>query len=227
MPESSPSRDDFFTAIHKALRSGLLALTIDAGRIDWCDALQVEGFRKQWERVMTLVRSHAGHEDRHIWPLLESKKPGLVAELGVGHDVIDADLAAVDAIFHWLLAEPSPNRGLMFYRALNRMLAHTLEHFSAEEPGVMALLWSLCTDDELAACRAAFMSEISPQEGTWTFELMLASLNAEEQWAVLQGLQASMPPLVFDDWLADIGRSLPPQALAALRRLVQSPRPAA
>src|SRR5215471_532537 len=108
MPESPPSRDDFFTAIHKALRSGLLTLSIDAGRIDWSDASQLEQFRKQWDQVMTLVRSHAGHEERHIWPLLESKKPGAVAELGVGHDAIDADLAAVDALFHRALAEPSP-----------------------------------------------------------------------------------------------------------------------
>jgi len=107
------------------------------------------------------------------------------------------------------------------------MLAHTLEHFSAEEPAVMTLLWSLCTDNELAACRAAFMSEIPPQEGSWTFELMLVSLNPEEQAAVLQGLQRSMPPSVFDDWLKDIEGSLPPQALAAIRRLLPSPRPAA
>jgi hypothetical protein len=227
MSGSSPSRDDFFTAIHKALRSGLLALCIDAGRIDWGDADQVDAFRDQWDRVITLVRSHAGHEERHIWPLLESKKPGVVAELGVGHDAIDADLAAVDALLHQVLADPSPNRGLMFYRAVNRLLAHTLEHFSAEEPAVMALLWALCTDSELAACRAAFMSEIPPQEGSWTFELMLVSLNAEEQAAVLQGLQSSMPPPVFEDWLEDIGRTLPPQALVAMRRLRPSPRPAA
>lgn len=74
--------------IHKALRGGVLSLDIDAGRIDWCDPVQVQGFKRRWDRVMTLVRSHAGHEERHVWPLLERKQPGAVAELGVGHDPI-------------------------------------------------------------------------------------------------------------------------------------------
>jgi hypothetical protein len=224
---SLSSRDDFFVAIHKALRSGLLTLGIEAGRIDWGDAAQVDKFRERWERVMTLVRSHAGHEERHIWSLLESKYPGVVAELGVGHDAIEAELDAVEALFQAVLAGPCPKRGLSFYRALNRTLAHTLEHFAAEEPALMELLWSRCTDNELAACRAAFMSEIPPQEAGWTFELMVEALTDQEQVEVLHGLQASMPPPVFDAWLDNVERSLPPKALAAMRRLVQRPGSAA
>jgi hypothetical protein len=223
----SPSRDDFFLAIHKALRSGLLALGIQAGRVDWCDGSQVEKFRERWERVTALVRSHAGHEERHIWPLLEAQLPGAVAEFGVGHDAVEAELATVDALLHAVLADPVPTRGLTFYRALNRMLAHMLEHFAAEEPAVMELLWSRCTDAELAACRTAFMSEIAPQEAAWTFELMLEALSDHEQAVVLHGLQASMPPSVFSAWLDDLGRSLPPQALAAMRRLLRPPASAA
>jgi hypothetical protein len=120
----------------------MLAATIDAGRMDWRDPSQLESYAHHWERVMTLVRSDAGHEERHIWPLLESKKPGAVAELAVGHDAIDGDLAALDAVFKTALAEPDDDRGLTFYRSLIRVLAHTLEHFSAEEAAVMELLWS-------------------------------------------------------------------------------------
>jgi hypothetical protein len=221
------SRDDFFIAIHKALRAGLLALGIEAGRLDWCDGSQIETFRERWEQLMALVRSHAGHEDRHIWPLLESKLPGGVAEFGVGHDAVEADLGTVDALFQTVLADPGPTRGLTFYRAFNRMLAHMLEHFAAEEPAVMELLWSRCTDDELSTCRTAFMSEIPPQEASWTFELMLEALSDQEQATVLHALQASMPPPVFDAWIDDLGRSLSPRALAAVRRLLRRPGSAA
>jgi hypothetical protein len=101
------------------------------------------------------------------------------------------------------------------------MLAHTLEHFAAEEPAVMELLWSRCTDTELAACRAAFMSEIPAQEASWTFELMIKGLSDQELATLLHGLQASMPPPAFHTWVDDLGRSLTPQALADLRRLVR------
>lgn len=220
-------RDDLFTAIHKALRSGMLALTIDAGRIDWCDPSRVESYAQQWERVVTLVRSHAGHEERYIWPLLESKKPGAVAELGVGHDAIDGDLDALDAVFTTVRAAPDDTRGLTFYRSLNRVLAHTLEHFSAEEPAVMDLLWSLCTDDELAACRAGFMSEIGPEEAGWTLELMLEYISTRELVAMLHGMQSRMPPPVFAEWLQSIRGSLPPGVSARLGRLIQQVESAA
>lgn len=149
---SSRDRGDFCTLIHKALRAGLLAVDIEAGRLDWCDGSEVQAFTRRWDQIVTLIRSHARHEDRHVWPLLESKQPGSVAELGIGHDPIDAEMDAADALLRTELGEPTPSAGLTFYRALNRLVAHTLDHFSAEEPAVMEMLWAQCTDDELAAC---------------------------------------------------------------------------
>jgi hypothetical protein len=64
------------------------------------------------------------------------------------------------------------------------------------------------------------MSEISPEEAGWTFELMLKYLNAAEQAEVLHGLRAGMPPAVFDEWIEALGRSLPPDAFASLGRLL-------
>jgi hypothetical protein len=120
-----------------------------------------------------------------------------------------------------VLADPTPAAGLTFYRALNRLLAHTLDHFANEEPAVMDLLWALCTDDELAACRAALRADISSQEAAWTFELVLQSSTADEQGPVGQGLRANMPEPVFAAWLTGVEQTLPADALGALRRLVE------
>ena len=188
----SASRDDLFTVIHKALRGGLLSLDIDAGRLDWRDDAQVQDFTRRWEQVTTLIKSHAGHEERHLWPLLESKQPGSVAELGVGHDPIDADFDAAHALLKDVLADPSPAAGLTFYRALNRLVSHTLDHFANEEPAVMDVLWATCTDEELAAARAALMAEIPSNEAAWTFELMAQSCTVDEL-RLVQGLRASTP----------------------------------
>lgn len=223
MPEQD--RQDLFTMIHKALRAGVLTLDIDAGRIDWGDATQVEAFVRRWEQVATLLRSHAGHEERHFWPLLESKQPGSVAELGVGHDPIDAELNAADALLKSIVAEPTPAGGLTFYRALNHLVAHMLDHFSAEEPAVMEILWAHCTDDELAAAHAALMSEIPPQEAAWTLELVLSSTTVDEQRTTLRGLHASMPAPAFADWLNSAERALSPDAFRQLRRVIDEPVP--
>jgi hypothetical protein len=224
---AGPERDDFFTLIHKALRAGLLTLNIDAGRLDWNDAGQVEDFTRRWARLASLIRSHAGHEDRHMWPLLESKQKGAVAELGIGHDPIDAELEAADAVLRSVLVEPSATGGLTFYRTLNRLCAHMLEHFSAEEPAVTEVLWAHCTDEELAACRAAFMAEIPSEEAGWTFELILQSSSDDEQRPVVHGLRASMPGPVFEQWLAGVREAVPPDAFEQLSRLLEEPVPVA
>jgi hypothetical protein len=219
----SDDRDDLFTMIHKALRAGLLQLDIDAGRIDWRDDVQVEAFARRWEQVTTLIQSHAGHEERHLWPLLESKQPGSVAELGVGHDPIDAEFAAADALLKSVIANRSSEAGLTFYRALNRLVSHTLDHFANEEPAVMDVLWATCTDDELAAARTALMAEIPSHEAAWTFDLLMQFGTAEEQRPVVRGLRASMPPSVFADWLTGVEQRLPAEALARLRQLLDEP----
>ena len=216
-------RDDLFTLIHKALRAGVLSLDIAAGRIDWRDAGEVEGFRRRWDQVATLVRSHAGHEERHVWPLLERKQPGSVAELGVGHDPIDAELDATEKLLGEVVAEATPAAGLTFYRALNRLVQHLLEHFGAEEPAAIELLWALCTDAEIAACRAALMADIPTEEAAWTFDLMLQATTVEELRPVVGSLRASMPEPVFAQWLRGVERTVAPDSLRRLERVLAEP----
>jgi hypothetical protein len=220
---TTTSRDDLFTVIHKALRAGLFAAALDAGRIDWQDPVQVGAYQRDWRRLVLLVQSHAKHEDEYIWPLLESKRPGAVAELGVAHEVVDADIEYVDAELAAVLKAPDAAGGLTFYRALNRFVAHALDHFAAEEPAVMEMLWALCTDEELAACRAAFMATISPEERAATLELMLESSNTEELRTVLEGVRAGMPPDLFESWMRDLENTLPPPAFQRLTGLVAEP----
>lgn len=220
---SAVKRDDLFTLIHKALRAGFLMLGIDAGRLDWRDDAQVQAFTRRWEQVTTLIRSHASHEERHVWPLLEAKQPGAVAELGVGHDPIDADFDAADALLKSVVADHTPDAGLTFYRALNRLVAHTLDHFSNEEPAVMDVLWAMCTDEELAAVRAALMSEIPRHEAAWTFTLMAQSCTADELRPVVRGVRDGMPEPAFAEWLAAVDEALPADASAQLHRLVGEP----
>jgi hypothetical protein len=215
---STTSRDDFFVLIHKALRRGLFDAAIEAGRLDWTDRVQVASFTSSWSRLVTLVQGHAASEDDHIWPLLESKRPGGVAELGIGHDAVEADIEAVDAELRLVLQDPSPAAGLTFYRALSRFLAHALQHFANEEPAAMEVLWASCTDEELAACRAGFMAMISPEERAWTFELVLQSSTTAEQLATLGALRSAMPDNVFRLWIDQVGRTLSP---AASRRLAE------
>jgi hypothetical protein len=146
-----------------------------------------------------------------------------VVELGVAHEAVDADIGVVDSEFKAALRNPGPAQGLTFYRALNRFVGHAMEHFADEEPAVMEMLWALCTDEELAACRAAFMSTIGPEERTATLELMLESNTTEDLLGLLAGLRAEMPPDAFAAWAGELEQTLPPDLSQRLRDLMAIP----
>jgi hypothetical protein len=209
-------RDDLLVLIHKALRHGLFEVTRQAGATDWADAEDVAALRQRWETVAGLVRSHAGHEDRHIFALLETKQPGAVALLGIGHDRVEAELDELAARFEAAFTALDPIRGRDAYLALTRFVATALAHFADEEPAVMDRIWATCTDEEIATCRAAFMAEISPHESLATAELVIPATSLEERTHVMSAARASAPPAVFQTILDVAARTLSPSQLAAL-----------
>lgn len=217
---SAHPRDDFFTLIHKGLRGGMLDLYLEAGRLDWHDAEAVADFRRRWATLSMLLRSHAHHEDDFIWPLIESKRPGTIAELGVSHEPVDADLGVVDAVLADVVRDPTPQKGLTFYRALGWFTADMLDHFAAEEPAITEMLWAHCTDAELGECRGRFMSSMNPEEAAGGFTLILRHSTHAEQVAVIGGMHASMPPEAFTGWVEGMAASLDPDTERGLRGLV-------
>lgn len=209
-------RDDLFILIHKALRLGLFEVTQQAGATDWRDPGEVQALRRRWDTIAGLVRSHAGHEDRHIFALLETKQPGVTQLLGIGHDRVEAELDELEARLDAAFAAPDPARGRDVYLALTRFVGTAMAHFADEEPEVMDRIWATCTDDEIAACRAAFMAEITPEESLATAELMIPATSHEERAHVMGAARASVPPAVFQTILDVAARTLAPAQLAVL-----------
>lgn len=210
-------RDDLLVLIHKALRHGLLTITNDVGSADWTDPGCVAELRRRWETVEHLIRSHAGHEDRHIFALLEAKQPGAVEELGIGHTVVESELDEVSRLLHRAIDTGDPGAGLIAYRALTCFVSTALAHFAAEEPAVMERIWDTCSDEEIAACRAAFMAEITPDDAFVTFELMFPAIAPEELFRLLRAARAGVPEAVFESLVGVAERSLAPPAMARLR----------
>lgn len=219
-------RDDLLVLIHKALRHGLFAVTQQAGATDWTDPDEVGALRVRWDTVAGLVRAHAGHEDRHIFALLETRQPGVTELLGIGHDRVEAELDEVAARFEAAFAAPDPVLGRDAYLALTRFVATALAHFADEEPAVMDRIWATCTDEEIAQCRAAFMAEISPEESLATAELMFPATTARERTAVISKVRATAPPPVYEAIMGVAARTLSPAQLRTLRTRLDEQEPA-
>jgi hypothetical protein len=192
------ARDDLFTPIHKALRKGLFDVSIQTGSTDWTDPADVERLAACWRPLRQLLHSHAHHEDHHIFRVLDAHDDSVLAEVEADHDALDRQLADLDASLEAAFAAPEPLAGLDVYRQLALFVAAYLPHIHREETEVMASIWRQCTDEEIAAARAGFMAEITPEDRTLTLELMLPAVDPATRAAIVGGVVATAPSPVAD-----------------------------
>ena len=173
----APIRDDLFTHIHKGLRKALFDVTVAAGATDWTDPADAAAFADRWRPVLAILRSHTRHEDDHILRLLDryDTRPIDVAaeQHGDLEDLLDETAATVERA----LATRTEAAGLDAHRDLARFVAAYLPHLHHEETVVMPAIWAACTDDEIAATRAAFMADMPPDEMAFAMALMLPALD--------------------------------------------------
>ena len=208
---SAPARDDLLTGIHKALRLGLLRVTVQLGAADWADPGDREAAGAEWQRLSGLLRSHAGHEDRHIFALLEAKRPGSLAALHADHEELDVLQELLDGAVQEAARGTAAGAGPRAYVQAAAFTGRYLAHLDAEDRTVMPGIWEACSDEEIAACRAAFMAEIGPDEAAYTQGLALPALSTPERVAMLVSARRHLPPQAYTRLLALAEEVLAPE----------------
>lgn len=200
---SPPSRDDFFTLIHKGLRRELFTLTTWAGTMDWDDPDDVMGFGARWSELHHLLESHAAHEDEHFFPLLTEAAPDVVARMHVGHQEQDQALAQLSAVVGDALEAPTSAMGLEVHRHLSAFVAGYLLHLLEEETVVMPAIWQHHSDEDLARTRRRFLAASSPADAALSRRVMLPAMTPTERTTMLGMLRSAMPPPAFAAVLED------------------------
>ena len=181
-------RDDLFTDIHKAIRRGLFEATLQFGATDWDDPEEVAAAAVTWRPLHDLLQSHTRHEDDHILRLLDGRGPSSAARAGDEHRDLDDLLDELTATVDRAVQHPDPTTGRAAYRDLCRFIAAYLPHLHAEETEVMPRIWELCSDEEIAATRGAFMAEIGDAEREYTIGLLLPSIDGPTRDRMMSAL---------------------------------------
>ena len=220
---TTPARDDLFTHIHKALRSGLFEITTRTGSTNWADPGEVSALHQRWLRLADLLRAHTAHEDHHILRLLDRTDAACTEPVGDQHRDLDDLLDDLAERFSAITSNPDPASGLDLYRDLARFVAGYLPHLHDEETRVMARIWACCSDEEIEAARQGFMAETTPAQLATTVEYMLPALDAVTRMQLVTGLAATAPPPVLGMVLAIAEQVLPADAYRALTDAVSTP----
>jgi hypothetical protein len=208
---SAPARDDLLTGIHKALRLGLLRVTVQLGAADWADSGDRNAAGAEWQRLSGLLRSHASHEDRHIFALLEAKRPGSLVSLHAEHEELDLLQDQLGRAVKEAARGTAAGAGPRAYARAAGFTGHYLAHLDAEDRTVMPGIWEACSDEEIAACRAAFMAEIGPEEAAYTQGLVLPALSTPERVAMLASARQHLAPQAYARLLAVAEEVLAPE----------------
>jgi len=188
----SYGRIDFYTKVHKALRSSLFELSQRAAMVDYADAQAVSAFSGRVRALLGKLSAHAQHEAQFIHPLLAEKtgESPFDAEHGALEEEQQSLVRLLDTVAQSPEAERR-SRGLAFYRALNVFIARYLEHLDREE-GTMPTLWERCSDEELAGVMARFGASRPLEEALADIGWMLPALSASEQSELIGGMSQAM-----------------------------------
>jgi hemerythrin-like domain-containing protein len=177
------ARVDLFSDIHKGLRKALFDLSVQAGATDWGESEAVASLAASWTALATFLRCHTEHENDYIFRLLDGTPEAALAP-DEDHRDLDDLLDDLDERLTALVAAPDPAAAVAWYRDLNRYIAATLEHLQVEETVVLPALWAVRSDDELAACRGAFLAATPPAVIAMTIDLLRGALPAATQRAM-------------------------------------------
>jgi len=193
-------RVDLYGPVHKGLRWALTTLLTRMGATDFAAGARVPELLDDLDGVLYLCASHVEHEDRHIHPVIERKRPGRTAALVAEHRAHDADIAELRGLAQELATGPETARsatGRALYLRFSSFVAETLGHMLEEELVIEPLLEQLCTEAELAAIHHELLASIGPDEMLAFTRVMVPANGIDVRVAMLSGAKATMPAEAF------------------------------
>lgn len=222
-PLGATPRLDIYDPIHRALR---LFMTDTLGRVGWldpADAAECQATLSQVEALLGLLRAHLKHENQHVHPAIEARRPGGTTRVADDHREHEEHIAALQADVDRLRRQPEAAAATRLYRHLALFVADNFQHMQFEETAHNQALWDAYSDAEIQGIEAAIVASIAPETMALTLRWMVPALPPAQRAAFLAPLQQAMPPEAFRDVLDGVRPTLDDTAWAKLARALNLP----
>jgi hypothetical protein len=191
---------DALRNIHKGIRSELFAVVGTAGNVDPADAVGRAALSSHVNDVVDLLVDHAGHEDTHILPVLESHAPALHERMSTDHAHLEDRLARIAERTAAITdAAPSEQRARVhnLYLDIASFTGAYLAHEEFEERIIMPALIAAIGIEGAVSVHQAIVRSIPPPVMAKSLAVMLPAMNVDDRAELLGGLQHEAPPAVF------------------------------
>ncbi len=193
---------DLYTNIHKALRNMLFKFSFHVGMTDFYDAISVNALYTEFKSLIEMLSDHVAHEKESIILILNEKLPDEATRLNMKYSEQEAEIEKLESYFYKIQSsftnfEQRQQIGLEFYKALNRFIAHHLEHIDEEEERVVPVLEELCTETELTGIMDDVISNVDKQKIAEAFKWEYPLATIEERENLIMVMRHNVPPGIF------------------------------
>lgn len=166
------SKTDLYTAIHKAQRVHLFALSTKIGRTDFGNEAELEQVKTELQAMIEHLRKHSKIEATFIHPLFEEiGDEG--THLNDEHEELEETLEKLENI----IAEGQWNK---LYAEFNRLIASYLTHQDEEERAQEEILWKHFDNERLSGVLTAFFASRSPATAKEDLKFLIPGLSLPE-----------------------------------------------
>lgn len=191
---------DLYRDIHKGIRGELFALTTSAGQADPSDAAARSDLARHTDSVVSLLVSHAHHEDAALMPVFERSLPDLAERIASDHDALDRRIAAVADMANTAIDAPTDAQRFELHRVYLELAAFTsayLAHIDLEERSVGPALEAVVGVEGVIQIHGSIIASLTPEEMATSLPLMFTGMNVDDQTDMLGGMQVNAPAEVF------------------------------
>jgi hypothetical protein len=222
-PAHAVPRFDLYGPIHKALRSFMGSTLVDVGSLDVDDEPRMTATLAQLDGLLDFCLGHIRHENDFVHAAIEARRPSGSARTASDHvehlDSIEALRAEVRALAQ---AAPTARQGLALrlYHHFSLFVAENLQHMHTEETVNNTELWSLYSDQELAAIHEELLANVGPDEFMRVLRWMVPAINPAERAGMMLDAKRKSPPEAFLSLVQTLRPLLDDNAWGKLTRAV-------
>ena len=225
-PVANPAEDtaevpmvDLYRDIHTGIRAELFATTVQAGSCDCSDRTARVQLGGRVEALVTLLQTHAEHEDSWVQPSIESVLPIVAETIVSDHHTLDQRISDIHEMALTIAESGGPRARDLVHEVYLELASFTgayLAHQDLEERVVMPALAAALGPVAVLEIHTSIVGNIPPADMATSLALMIPAMNVDDRTELLGGIRMDAPEEVFAGIWGLAGSGLAPPDVAAL-----------
>ena len=212
-----------YRPIHKAIRHMMYATAHSLGVADFEDEKGANAALASLESTISLLITHAGHEEKFVHPALEERAPGFIESFEKDHGSDERAYAQLRKLSSDVASANGGRKselGNEIYDIYNQFVGTYLDHLYREEHELQQALWDNFTDEELGAIDEAIMADASPELMAQFLTLICGSFNPGDLALMLGGMKGGMPTEAYQGMLQAAESATPSDIWAKVKERI-------